>query len=107
MPKKKFITSMSDFTKTAGLIIPIFIALLTMSWNTYGEPRVRAIAKKEVKHIADKADSLTLSVDENKRHVKEINFSLKQVLLIMEKTNDPEIIAEVKRETNRFKPVHD
>lgn len=99
MPKKNFLDNISSFGKAASYVIPLIGVILTMTWKTYGEPKVMYMVKTEV-------DTVRSSVIENTKHIKNMNFATKQILLILEKTNDPEIIAEVKRETDRFRPVN-
>lgn len=71
--------------------------LLSMVVATWGQPYLE-------KQIKKKTDPIQKAVNTNTQLHKETKFTMAQILLILEKTNDKSLIDEVKAETERFRP---
>jgi hypothetical protein len=98
-PTESWITFFTQ-AKSLIVLVPTITGLLTVVWTAYAQPAVKEIAKKEVEPV-------TVAVKENASNIETIKFTMSQILLILEKTTDLSIIAEVKKETERFKPKED
>ncbi len=83
--------------KMLMVFVPVMTIVVAMAWKAYGEPTIKTIAKKEMAPILK-------DVKLNTVYVKDMKFTMAQILLILEKTTDKAVIKEVREETERFKP---
>ena len=75
-----------------------------IAWKTYAEEKVNSQIKQQLAPIVVEIADIKMALVTIKDEQKSIKFDTKQLLYIQYKTLDKNIIDELKRETDTFKP---
>lgn len=84
-------------SKQIAIMITIFSVCSGLVWKIYAEEKID-------KQIESKIKPLQAKVIKIEKSQREIEFNTKQILLILTKTTDTNIIKQVISETNKFRP---
>jgi len=101
----------ADFWKYAfahAKMVPTVMGILgflsVVGWKAYGQDKLQEEIDKKIAPVIKDIKSNSTDIKKNSDQLEIVDFTTKQILLIMQKTTDKDIIAEVKEETEQFRP---
>ncbi len=86
-----------EHIKMLTIISPVLTLIMLMLWNTYAQPKVDLTTKNAIAPLEKRISYLEVTQEEQ-------GFYTKQILSILMKTTDTNIIRQVKLETEQYRP---